>query len=101
MLYYPQEDALLHILRLYLLQEDALLCGPPLEPFLRFGYAGAPWQPAEDWVRGKPWLAGVGGNGGLSLRRRSLSLACLDATSRQRGQWEDAFFIEVYLLWLY
>ena len=101
MLYYPQEDALLHILRLYLLQEDALLCGPPLEPFLRFAYAGAPWQPAEDWVRGKPWLAGVGGNGGLSLRRRSLSLACLDATSRQRGQWEDAFFIEVYLLWLY
>ena len=46
-------------------QEDALLCGPSLEPFLRFAYVGAPWQPAEDWVRGKPWLAGVGGNGGL------------------------------------
>ena len=48
-------------------------------------------------MRGKPWLAGVGGNGGLSLRRRSLSLACLDAASRQRGQWEDAFFVEVRL----
>ena len=74
-----------------------MLCGPSLEPFLRFAYVGAPWQPAEDWVRGKPWLAGVGGNGGLSLRRRSLSLACLDAASRQRGQWEDAFFVEVRL----
>ena len=74
-----------------------MLCEPSLEPFLRFAYVGAPWQPAEDWVRGKPWLAGVGGNGGLSLRRRSLSLACLDAASRQRGQWEDAFFVEVRL----
>ena len=72
-----------------------MLCGPPVQPFLRFAYVGAPWQPAEAWVRGKPWLAGVGGNGGLSLRRRSLSLACLDAASRQRGQWEDAFFVEV------
>jgi len=75
-------------------QEDALLCGPSLLAFLRFAYVGAPWQPTEAWVRGKPWLAGVGGNGGLSLRRRSLSLSCLDAASRQRGQWEDVFFVE-------
>ena len=75
-------------------QEDALLCGPSLERFLRFAYVGAPWQPSEAWVRGKPWLEGIGGNGGLSLRRRSLSLACLDAAGWQKGQWEDCFYID-------
>ena len=45
-------------------------------------------------MRGKAWLAAVGGNGGLSLRRRSQALACLDAGSWQRGQWEDAYFVE-------
>ena len=51
-------------------QEDTLLCGPLLEPFLDYGYVGAPWDPKDAWVEGKAWLAGVGGNGGLSLRRR-------------------------------
>ena len=55
---------------------------------------GAPWHPLDAWVRAKPWLAAVGGNGGLSLRRRSWSLACLDAFSCADGQWEDAFFVE-------
>ena len=45
-------------------------------------------------MRGKPWLAGVGGNGGLSLRRRSQAVQCLDAAARQPGVWEDAFFVE-------
>ena len=78
-------------------QEDALLLGPSLEPFLEGGgysYVGAPWHPHDGWVAGKPWLAAVGGNGGLSLRRRSHALACLDAFAWQRGQWEDAYFVE-------
>ena len=47
-------------------------------------------------MQGKPWLYAVGGNGGLSLRRRSASIACLDAACWQRGQWEDAYFVESY-----
>ena len=76
-------------------QEDALLCGPSLSPFARDAdYAGAPWDPEDQWVRGKAWLAAVGGNGGLSLRRRSHALACLDVGACQKGQWEDAYFVE-------
>ena len=79
-------------------QEDALLCGraPRVLRELsdHFGYAGAPWEPYDAWVRGKAWLGAVGGNGGLSLRRRSQALACLDLAARQPGQWEDAYFVE-------
>ena len=76
-------------------QEDAMLCGPTIAPFVEScDYIGAPWDPSDAWVRGKAWLAAVGGNGGLSLRRRSRAIACLDAGSWQRGQWEDAFFVE-------
>ena len=57
-------------------------------------YVGAPFEPSDAWVRGKAWLAAVGGNGGLSLRRKSHAIECLDAASWQHGQWEDAFFVE-------
>jgi hypothetical protein len=77
-------------------QEDALLLGPSLERFVdAYDYVGAPFDPDDGWVRGKPWLAAVGGNGGLSLRRRSHAIACLDRACWQRGQFEDAFFIEI------
>ena len=81
-------------------QEDALLCGPSVDAFARAhaggaDYAGAPWDPRDAWVAGKAWLAAVGGNGGLSLRRRSHARACLDAACWQRGQWEDAFYVEL------
>ena len=76
-------------------QEDALLCGPPVHSFAyAYSYCGAPWDSCDGWVRGKPWLSNVGGNGGLSLRRRSHSIQCLDAVSLQQGQWEDAYFVE-------
>ena len=76
-------------------QEDALLCGPSLDTFeAEVDYVGAPWDPSDAWVRAKAWLAAVGGNGGLSLRRRSQALRCLDEFAWQRGQWEDAYFVE-------
>ena len=76
-------------------QEDALLLGSSLESFVdRYDYVGAPFDPDDGWVRGKPWLAAVGGNGGLSLRRRSQAMACLDRACCQPGQFEDAFFLE-------
>ena len=76
-------------------QEDALLCGPSIERFAAtLDYVGAPWEPWDRWVRGKAWLCAVGGNGGLSLRKRSQAIACLDAVSRQLNQWEDAYFVE-------
>ena len=79
-------------------QEDALLCAAApqqLHAFSeRFSYVGAPWEPWDGWVRGKAWLCSVGGNGGLSLRRRSHAIACLDLAARQPGQWEDAYFVE-------
>ena len=75
-------------------QEDTMLCGPSIEPYLKYDYVGAPWLPTERFVRGKSWLCDVGGNGGLSLRRRSQAVRCLDEASRQPGQWEDIFFIE-------
>ena len=60
-------------------QEDALLCGPSIESFLQYDYVGAPWPTADRMVKGKAWLQDVGGNGGLSLRRRS------QASYRQLG----------------
>lgn len=81
--------------RVLIFQEDALLLGPSVERFVEeYGYVGAPFDPLDGWVRGKAWLAGVGGNGGLSLRRRSQAIACLDAACLQQHQFEDAFFLE-------
>lgn len=48
-----------------------MLCGSSIERFLQYDYVGAPWPPNDRMVRGKAWLQDVGGNGGLSLRRRS------------------------------
>ena len=84
-----------------IVQEDALLCTGPMQGLRTVGevsdaydYAGAPWEPYDGWVRGKAWLNSVGGNGGLSLRRRSQALACLDLAPWQPKQWEDAYFVE-------
>ncbi|KAL1503174.1 hypothetical protein AB1Y20_011233 [Prymnesium parvum] len=76
-------------------QEDAMLCSTHIERFLKYDYVGAPWPATDRMVCGKPWLEGVGGNGGLSLRRRSQAFECLDVAARQPGQWEDIFFVEL------
>ena len=76
-------------------QEDALLCGPMIDDrTIGIDYVGAPWDPTDAWVAGKAWLCAIGGNGGLSYRRRSQAMRCLDMGCWQAGQWEDAYFVE-------
>jgi hypothetical protein len=56
-----------HIL---IFQTDAILRRRGIEQFLGYDYIGAPWK-SED-------TPGIGGNGGFSLRRRSVMLEILD-----------------------
>lgn len=53
-----------------------------LEKFMEYDYVGAPW----------PWDHLHVGNGGLSLRKRSVMLKIIDAFGPFKGLYEDQFF---------
>ena len=89
--------------RVLLFQTDAVLCGPAhperprIEDFDAFDYVGAPWAIglASGGQRGHPVCAEFApercvGNGGLSLRRRSLMVRVCEAFVCNR--LEDQFF---------
>ncbi|MEC7984532.1 MAG: DUF5672 family protein [Myxococcota bacterium] len=58
--------------KILLYQEDTLLFRGDIEPFLAYDYVGAPWPH-------KPFGLDLRvGNGGFSLRTRSVMLACLE-----------------------
>lgn len=80
--------------RVLIFQTDALLCRSGIDRFQTWDYIGAPWSVTDLWCVGKPWLTQVGGNGGLSLRSKAKTLACLDAYGYTRGQCEDVFYVE-------
>ena len=69
------------------------LCRSGIEAFLPSDYVGAPWRLDEAWCANLPWLHHAG-NGGLSIRSRSASLAVLDAVDYNLGQPEDVFYVE-------
>ena len=80
--------------RVLVFQTDSLICRRGIEAFQSWDYIGAPWRKDDLWCVGKPWLTGVGGNGGFSLRSRAKTLECLDAFGYLRGQCEDVFYAE-------
>eukprot|EP00744_Colponema_vietnamica_P012694 GILI01017819.1.p1 GENE.GILI01017819.1~~GILI01017819.1.p1 ORF type:complete len:342 (-),score=-15.54 GILI01017819.1:560-1585(-) len=52
---------------------DSLLLQPnDLSEYLKYDYVGAPWKPSSSWC--SAFNCDYGGNGGLSLRRRSAML---------------------------
>jgi len=53
-----------------------------LEKFMDYDYVGAPW----------PWSHLHVGNGGLSLRKRSVMLKIIDSHPVYKGYYEDQFF---------
>jgi len=80
--------------RVLIFQTDSLICRDGVDAFQKWDYIGAPWRTTDLWCVGKPWLTGVGGNGGFSLRSRARTLRCLDAAGYVRGQCEDVFYAE-------
>ncbi len=60
--------------KLLIYQEDSILFRGDIEPFLPYDYVGAPWPHTPFG-----WDLKVG-NGGFSLRSRSVMLACLQRT---------------------
>ena len=70
-------------------QEDSLLCRDGIEEFLEYDYVGAPWP--IDKIHNNPDLSG--GNGGLSLRRKSAILQSLRSYQRAPQIPEDIFFV--------
>jgi hypothetical protein len=79
--------------RVLVFQTDSLICRRGVDEFSAYDYVGAPWRLDQEWNHGSPWLAHAG-NGGFSLRRRSIALAMLDAIDYSRGEAEDMFFAE-------
>jgi len=79
--------------RVLIFQTDSLICRRGIEAFQRYDYIGAPWRTDDLWCVGKPWLM-ESGNGGFSLRSRTVTLACLDVHGYCRGQCEDVFYAE-------
>ena len=69
-------------------QTDSMLCAGAarhMDEFLDYDYVGAPWA----WEPTK-----VGGNGGLSLRRRSKMIAFCAAVPRSPDTPEDVYFCQ-------
>jgi len=73
-----------HIL---IFQTDSILRKKGIDEFLQYDYVGAPWK-----LYGAPEF---GGNGGLSLRRRSVMLEILEKNYIMDAKYqEDLFFCE-------
>jgi len=79
--------------RVLIFQTDSLICRRGVEEFQKYDYVGAPWRLNHAWTFGVPWLSHAG-NGGFSLRSRSVALAMLDSVDFSRGETEDLFFAE-------
>ena len=66
-------------------QTDSILRRRGIEEFLQYDYVGAPWKSSD--------TPEVGGNGGLSLRRRSVMLSILESGPPPGpGEAEDIYF---------
>jgi hypothetical protein len=82
----PGEHILLYELDTYIRHGN-------IEPFLEYDYVGAPWEPIMcPWSNSKSRV----GNGGLSLRRKSALLRCLDTYPPEDCPYrnDDRYFSE-------
>ena len=67
-------------------QTDTLLLRHGIDDFLKYDYIGAPWiKPKEERFIG---------NGGLSLRTKSVMLDISDKHKDYEPRWEDIFFVK-------
>ncbi len=67
-------------------QTDTLLLRHGIDDFLKYDYIGAPWV--------KPKEKRFIGNGGLSLRTKSVMLDISDKHKDYEPRWEDIFFVK-------
>lgn len=64
-----------------------------IEPFLQYDYVGAPWEPIQcPWSNSKSRV----GNGGLSLRRKSALLRCLEKRPANQCVFNDDRYFSEY-----
>jgi hypothetical protein len=64
-----------------------------IEPFLEYDYVGAPWEPNQcPWTKSKSRV----GNGGLSLRRKSALLRCLEKRPADQCVYSDDRYFSEY-----
>jgi hypothetical protein len=74
-----------------LFQMDTYIRNGDIEPFLQYDYIGAPWHPVIcNWLKHENRV----GNGGLSLRKRSAMIRCLQQVSKNTLENEDRFFCQ-------
>jgi hypothetical protein len=67
-------------------QTDTMICNTQkLDDFLQYDYVGAPWLDSIQTDK-------VGGNGGLSIRRKSKMLEKIRHCEHTKNQYEDKFF---------
>ena len=69
-------------------QPDTLLLNDKIDEFMKYDYCGAPWDPKLPFMSDKSV-----GNGGLSLRKKSIMIACINNFQPMYvGEYEDIFF---------
>lgn len=72
-------------------QEDSCIFKTNIDDFLKFDYIGAPWDEAKQWVSESGLKIAVG-NGGFSLRTRSIMLDVIKKYNRDPSDNEDVYF---------
>lgn len=76
---------------------DALMLRPGAEDFLHYSYAGTPVEPAsyktKEWRRLCVKSSRCGGEGGLSLRRKSYTMRALDFCQASLDDSEDLWYV--------
>ncbi|XP_072042878.1 UDP-galactopyranose mutase-like [Amphiura filiformis] len=68
----------------FFLQPDGMVCRNGIDDFLEYDYVGAPWPHLPDGL--------IQGNGGMSLRKRSFVLKCLQSYHKHKNDTEDVYF---------
>lgn len=78
-------------------QTDSVLChnsSRHITEFMQYDYVGAPWHSAFPWTKS---LNGLCGNGGLSLRSKSMTLKAIRTVPTNHAQNEDLWFCAAFL----
>ena len=72
-------------------QEDSCIFKNNVDDFLKFDYIGAPWDTDKEWVQ-TSGLKIPAGNGGFSLRTKSIMIQVIQQYPRNPGDEEDVYF---------
>lgn len=69
---------------IFFIQPDGVVCRPGIDAFTSYDYVGAPWPHLPDKL--------VQGNGGMSLRKKSFVLSCINNYRKHLNDPEDVYF---------